>query len=287
VTTTTAAPADPVTFSFGENWEGYLAGCFSEERLRIAKDWLLGFLELPDLKGKRFIDVGCGSGLSSLAAHDAGADRLFSFDVDPASVRATTRLRELRKNASHWDVANGSVLDPAYVAGLGTWDIVYSWGVLHHTGRMWDAVRNAATLVRPDGLFYIALYTTDHSSEFWKRIKLRYNRAGRLRKRYMEYAYVWHDLVKPNLFHPGRMRAKVRDYKTKRGMDYMHDVRDWLGGYPFEHARVEEVMRFGQDELGFRLVNLKTGEACTEYMFAAPDHPRWALRRRQPAHGGG
>jgi 2-polyprenyl-6-hydroxyphenyl methylase/3-demethylubiquinone-9 3-methyltransferase len=273
-----------VTFSFGKNWEAYLAKCFSEERVRISREWLLRFLELRDLKGMTFLDVGSGSGLSSLAAFDAGAERVLSFDIDPHSVATTTRARELRGSPANWDVLHGSVLDLPFLEGLGTWDIVYSWGVLHHTGRMWESIRNVASRVRPDGVFYTALYTTDPSSGHWTEVKKIYNAAGPFRKRMMEYGYVWRHLIRPNLFAPFRIRRTIREYKAGRGMDYMTDVRDWLGGYPFEHARIEQVLHFGQDDLGLRLVNLKTGEANTEYLFAAPGNRQWCKHRSGSTH---
>jgi SAM-dependent methyltransferase len=280
-TKVSSALQDYITFSFGRNWGAYLAACFSEERVRIAQEWILRFLELPNLKGKTFLDVGSGSGLSSLAAFDAGAERILSFDVDPHSVEATRQVRGLRGNPPNWIVQQGSVLDDSFIAGLGTWDIVYSWGVLHHTGRMWDALSNAAPLIGPRGVLYIALYTTDPSSEFWAAVKRRYNHAGPLGKRLMEYAYVGRYLILPNLFWPWRIVQRVRDYKKGRGMAYLFDVRDWLGGYPFEHARIEDVLRFGQDRLGLRLANLTTGAACTEYLFSAPSDRWWGGSSQQ------
>ena len=79
-----------------------------------------------------------------------------SFDYDPQSVACT---RELRRryfpDDAAWTVTEGSVLDRAFVDGLGTFDIVYSWGVLHHTGAMWDAIGLAAERVAPGGQFFI------------------------------------------------------------------------------------------------------------------------------------
>ena len=98
IATDSPAPAlmssEPITFSFGENWDQFAARYFSDERVRIAQEHLLEFLGVPNLQEKYFLDVGCGSGLHSLAALRAGAGRIVSFDVDPASVRTTRRIRE-------------------------------------------------------------------------------------------------------------------------------------------------------------------------------------------------
>jgi 2-polyprenyl-6-hydroxyphenyl methylase/3-demethylubiquinone-9 3-methyltransferase len=132
---------------------------------------------------------------------------------------------------------------------------------------MWTALEHTAALVRPGGRLYVALYTTSHRSAYWLDIKLRYNRASPLRRRLMEWSYALRHTLLPDLLRLRNPLATLRGHKAKRGMSYWTDVRDWLGGYPYEDARVEEVVRFVQRRLGFRLVNLATGEANTEYLF--------------------
>ena len=234
--------------------------------MQNAADRLLGFLQMPNLAGKYFLDIGSGSGIHSLAAFRAGASRIVSFDLDPASVETTKRLRDQFGATDRWEILSGSVLDPAFLAKIEPADIAYSWGVLHHTGRMWDAVRNAAKLMRPSGLFFIALYTTTSKSAYWLATKQRYNRSGWAGKRWLEAKYLARHLVLPQLAH-GRNPLRVLKETRDRGMDYMTDLRDWLGGLPYEDAKPEEVLRFARAELGMEMINLATGEACTEYLF--------------------
>lgn len=78
-------------FAFGENWRRFLE-TLSEERVREAGRSLREMLEMPSLSGLSFLDVGCGSGLFSLAARRLGA-RVRSFDYDPASVACALELR--------------------------------------------------------------------------------------------------------------------------------------------------------------------------------------------------
>ncbi len=267
---------EKITFSFGENWADFIARNFSPQRVDISRQCLLGMLERPDLQGQYFLDLGCGSGLSSLAAFTAGAARIVSFDIDPHSVATTRKLWEMHGSPAHWEIHHGSALDRDFLATLEPADIAYSWGVLHHTGQMWQAIRNAAPLMKPDGVFFIALYTTTPSSPYWLKVKRRYNAAGNLRKRLMEWHYVLRHMALPDLICLRNPWRRFRDYQASRGMSQMTDVRDWLGGYPYEDASVEQVLRFGRDELGLELVNLKTGEACTEYVFCHPDrNPQW------------
>ncbi|MHC4775005.1 MAG: class I SAM-dependent methyltransferase, partial [Planctomycetota bacterium] len=170
-------PEDPTSdvpaFAFGKNWQRFL-DLFSEERVQTAAESIRDFTGLPDLKGKSFVDIGCGSGLFSYAAHRLGADRLVSFDVDEFSVRCCRHLHERAGAPASWIVRSGSILDEQLVAELGTFDVVYSWGVLHHTGRMWDALRHAGGMVNRSGYFYITIYNNRRGlrgSRSWLRIK--------------------------------------------------------------------------------------------------------------------
>jgi len=254
------------TFSFGKNWETFVETHFTSERIDISKKYILDFLGLDDLAGRYFLDVGCGSGLSSLAALRAGAARIVSFDVDADSVKTTARLREMQGNPEHWTVLQGSVLDKSFLATIEPADVLYSWGVLHHTGAMWEAIENTMALMKPDGVFYIALYTTTPKTSFWVQVKKKYNQALPFKKRCMEIWYVLRFI----LAHWRRWQnpfSRIFNYKRSRGMDFMTDVRDWLGGWPYEDATPNEVQSFFEKR-GFRQLNVKTGEANTEYLFA-------------------
>jgi len=260
-------PSSPASaYEFGRNWDDFVRSHFDEQRVAASQRKLLEFLELPSLTGLSFLDVGCGSGLHSLAALRAGAARAVSFDVDPLSVTAAKRVREAAAGFS-WEILEGSVLDSEFLGRIEPADVVYAWGSLHHTGAMWKALEHTAALVRPGGLLYVALYTTSHRSAYWLDIKLRYNRASPLRRRLMEWSYALRHTLLPDLLRLRNPLATLRGHKAKRGMSYWTDVRDWLGGYPYEDAKVEEVVRFAQRQLGLRLVNLATGEANTEYLF--------------------
>ena len=150
-----------MNFDFGQNWENFIADSFNEERVSISKKHLLDFLRVKNLSGLSFLDVGCGSGLHSLAAFLAGAESIYSFDLSEKSVAATTQLWEMVGSPEHWVITQGSILDDEFVSKVPQTDVVYSWGVLHHTGRMWEAVDNALKMVSPGGLVYIALYADE------------------------------------------------------------------------------------------------------------------------------
>ncbi len=248
-------------FGFGKNWQQFL-NVLNETRIRRAKESLTSFFEIDSLEGKTFLDIGSGSGLFSYAAFLLGAKQVVSFDYDPQSVSATEKIREHAGNPSHWTVAQGSALDPEYLKTLGSFDIVYSWGVLHHTGAMWDAIRNTALLTKPGGLYCIALYNKVEGrfgSRFWLAVKKRYNAGSFITKRIIESLYWFVFFFMAPLLRFKNPFRVMREYGEQRGMHYWRDIVDWVGGYPYEYASVGEVFAFMKKEYpSFTLVNVKT-----------------------------
>lgn len=171
--------AEETRFAFGENWARFLTG-LDEKAICAAQQSLTTMLECDDLTGKSFLDIGSGSGLFSLAARRLGA-RVHSFDRDPQSVACTAELkRRYFPDDPYWAVEQGSVLDRAYLKGLGTFDVVYAWGVLHHTGAMWQACECVADLVAPGGMLLLAIYNDQgRASRSWLFVKRWYNALPR------------------------------------------------------------------------------------------------------------
>lgn len=260
---------DKANFAFGNNWKKFLPNV-DEDRVRISLDHMLNVLRLRDLTGRVFMDIGCGSGLHSLAAYRSGAERVVSFDVDIDSVEATLQLWQQAGSPKNWTVLQGSVLDETFINGLEKVDIVYSWGVLHHTGDMWAAIRNAVIPLADEGIYYIALYADEvyqnPSPEFWIDIKRRYNRGSPAEREELEYWYAWERVLKSRALAGENPFAIIADYKRSRGMEFWTDVRDWLGGYPIEFSKVRDVARFLRNE-GLDVLDVRSGEGNTEYVF--------------------
>jgi 2-polyprenyl-6-hydroxyphenyl methylase/3-demethylubiquinone-9 3-methyltransferase len=268
-------------FEFGRNWAKFLEG-LTEPRIAAAIDSLKRPLEVDTLEGRTFLDIGCGSGLFSLAARLLGA-RVHSFDYDPFSVACTRELRRrfgAGDDAPDWRVEPGSALDPEYVQSLGPFDIVYSWGVLHHTGRMWDALDLAGAAVRPGGRLYVALYNDQGSrTTRWRGIKRLYNRLPAVLRPAFAALAVAPDEGKAALRallagRPGDYVRTWTGYQARRGMSKWRDIVDWVGGYPYEAARADEVFGFYRAR-GFSLEYLRCGGGlgCNEFVFRRPSPP--------------
>jgi 2-polyprenyl-3-methyl-5-hydroxy-6-metoxy-1,4-benzoquinol methylase len=259
-------------FAFGDNWRAFIE-TVDEERIAAATESLVDALGVADLSGRTMVDIGCGSGLFSLAAQRLGA-RVHSFDFDRASVAATAELRARFGSDDGWSVEQGSILDERYVKTLGRFDLVYSWGTLHHTGELWTAMHAASNLVAPGGLLYMSIYNDQGlASRLWRLVKRRYNRSGPLGRGLLvalSAAYLYRRWpLRPLLRLVRPQRHTTARAPRARAMSMKHDLVDWVGGYPFEVAKPEEVFGFLRGR-GFELRHLKTcagGIGCNEYVF--------------------
>jgi 2-polyprenyl-3-methyl-5-hydroxy-6-metoxy-1,4-benzoquinol methylase len=258
-------------FEFGKNWKRF-SRVIDEPRVLGAERSLQEMLGADNLHGRSFLDIGSGSGLFSLAARRLGA-RVHSFDADAASVACTAELkRRFRPNDADWTIDEASVMDRAYLHSLGTFDVVYAWGVLHHTGAMWQAFENVLPLVAPGGQLYLAIYNDQGSwSSRWRLIK-RFYCSGPVGRTVVSATFIPTWVVRNLAADLVWMRNPMRrytEYKRKRSMSVVRDWVDWLGGYPFEVAKPEAVFDFFRDR-GLRLIKLTTAGGsvgCNELVF--------------------
>jgi 2-polyprenyl-6-hydroxyphenyl methylase/3-demethylubiquinone-9 3-methyltransferase len=263
-------------FAFGRNWASFL-NVLNDERMALARRSLLDMLGCTDLRGKRFLDIGTGSGLFSLAAMQLGAE-VFSFDYDAESVNCARELkRRFFPGDPRWRIEQGSILNRAYVESLGQFDIVYSWGVLHHTGAMREALDNAAVPTKDGGQLFISIYNDQGIwSWLWTWEKKAYNWAPSVLRPLVAFPFVFATELKMiaayvrGLNPMGYIRYWTQYAElSARGMNRWHDIVDWVGGYPFEVAKPEEISDLFRAK-GFELMRLKTvngGSGCNQFVF--------------------
>ncbi len=246
-------------FEFGKNWQSFLS-TLTDEKIAVAVESIREMLQIDDLGGKNVLDIGSGSGLFSLAFRKLGAE-VHSFDYDPNSVGCTNDLRSrFFPDDPQWVVERASVLDKDFMEGLGQFDIVYSWGVLHHTGDMWAAMDYAASRVKDNGILFVSIYNDQgRASKFWYQVKKLYcsGIAGRWTVSSIFIPFFFSRVLTTSII---TRKNRFAGYKKSRGMSITHDWYDWLGGFPFEVAKPEELFHFCR-ERGFSLRNLKTANS--------------------------
>ena len=239
---------------------------------------MISFTGLKSFKGKVFLDIGCGSGLYSLTAFQLGAKKIISFDIDPFSIKCTEYLHKQAGSPKKWKIYSGSILEKNFIKKLGKFDMVYSWGVLHHTGKMWQAIKLSSELVKKNGYLYIAIYNKTEGwgiwtdgrfgpSKFWICEKKIYSHLPLFIQNIIDYS-VMTLLIFLYLVTLKNPIKKMKEHKKFRGMAWRTDIKDWLGGYPYDYASPDEIFKFCKN-LGFSLENLKTNFSLmnNEYLF--------------------
>jgi 2-polyprenyl-6-hydroxyphenyl methylase/3-demethylubiquinone-9 3-methyltransferase len=230
-------------FAFGKNWLSYTKRSLNGPRLTKAVEAFERLFAGIELKGRSFLDVGFGQGLTTAIAASKGC-KVMAIDIDPDNIKALqTTAEALGLDPSLIQVQVASILDESLVARYQDhFDIVHSWGVLHHTGQMETAIANTCRMVRRGGYLIIAIYNRHWSSPFWKGVKYTYNICPGPIQRLMVL-----------VFYPIVYTAK------------------WLvtGKDPYEYASIDQVRQmvepYGFTAVRIRPAGVPTG--CNEFIF--------------------
>jgi 2-polyprenyl-3-methyl-5-hydroxy-6-metoxy-1,4-benzoquinol methylase len=217
---------EAIRFAFGKNWQSYSIKSLTPERIEDSCRAFRNLVSGIDLQDKKYIDIGYGQGLSLIAAAQMGANVL-GIDVDKDNIDALRRVLQASGYPEFIETQSVSILNEVFVyEHRGCFDIVHSWGVLHHTGDMRKAIENACALVAEGGHFICSIYNKHWTSPIWKIIKSSYNHLpGSLQR-------VMISLLYPAIYIAKFLVTRKNPKQMDRGMDFLHDVVDWVGGYP-------------------------------------------------------
>ena len=250
-------------FDFGSNWEEFSKRRVDRRRLEIACESLQSLLGKKSFAGRSFLDVGCGSGLFSIAAHQLGASKVVGIDVNPRCIEISQANRDLLAPGVLIEFHVASALEPEQLKRFGKFDFVYAWGSLHHTGAMWNAVHNVSRCVAPEGIMILAIYNKHITSPIWKAIKWIYNQVPGSVQRLMIVFFAGIIYIAKFLV------TRSNPLKKERGMDFWFDVIDWVGGYPYQYATRGEMETF-VTSCGFemrRCIPASVPTGCNEFIF--------------------
>jgi len=261
-------------FDFGKNWKNFSAAALSDDKINRAREDFNALLGTEKLNRKSFLDIGFGQGLSILFATEAGA-LTTGCDINP------TCSEVLEYNAKKYfpqfsntviPVIIGSILTPKIVEDIrekspdksGLYDVVHSWGVLHHTGNMYKAIENSISLVKPGGgIFCIAIYNKHWSSPLWKFIKWFYCKSPVFIQKTMVAIFY------PVIWFAKLLVIRKNPTRQQRGMNFYFDIIDWVGGYPYEYASKSEILNYVEG-FGFTCVKSIPAEVptgCNQFIF--------------------
>ena len=255
-------------FKFGENWKNF-SNLIDNNRLKEAVTSLKKLTNKKSLNNLSFLDIGCGSGLSSLAAIQLNCKKIYAIDQDEQSIKTTKKV--LQK--SRFKKVKVEKKDLFTLNEKEKFNIVYSWGVLHHTGNMLEAIKKSTKMVSKNGILILALYKKTKLCNLWKIEKYIYKSSPKVIQNFIKNLFIF--LFKLAMILKRKNFSNyINDYKTKRGMDFYHDVHDWLGGYPYESISIEEISKI-MDKFGYKMIRsfqVKKqigffGTGCDEYVF--------------------
>jgi ubiquinone/menaquinone biosynthesis C-methylase UbiE len=134
--------------------EDYQAFFDAYDAMRYDKEPILPELDKLELDGKQVLEIGLGQGADSEQLIRRGA-RWTGIDLTPESVRRVRARLELRELPFE-DLVNGSALEMPFEDN--SFDMVYSFGVLHHIPDIAQAQREIHRVLRPGGKLVMMLY---------------------------------------------------------------------------------------------------------------------------------
>jgi len=264
---------DKKHFAFGKNWDLY-SRQINSSHIESSKKDLISLIQLESLEGMRVLDIGSGSGVHSLSLMLLGCKDLIALDYDANYVSTTNRVLSGKSFKGNFQVMQADILK--HIPGIDghTFDLVYSWGVLHHTGDMMKGIDRSISYVKPGGLIALALYRKTPFCTFWRIEKFIYSKSPEIFQVISQKVYEFFFGLGIKIKTGQTLRDYRLSYFQKRGMDFSRDVHDWLGGYPYESIDPDVLIQY-MEQRGFTVLNSNIskkqsgilGSGCDEFLF--------------------
>ncbi len=267
-------------FEFGQNWTRFLA-TVNDARVLRAEASLKAMLGLDTLAGLTFLDIGCGSGLFSLAARRLGADRTFvrlRSAVGSLQPQAEGALPSRRRRLAH-RVGIGPRCRLSRKPSPFRHRLLLGCPSPHRCHVA--GARACAASRAANGKLFIAIYNDMGSQSIrWRQLKRLYAKLPAAVQPLYACAVSAPEEAKGFLRavpsgRPQDYVATWTKYERNRGMSRWRDIIDWVGGYPYEFAKPDAICSFFIDR-GFALDKMCIGGGlgCSEYVFSRSNSQR-------------
>jgi 2-polyprenyl-6-hydroxyphenyl methylase/3-demethylubiquinone-9 3-methyltransferase len=203
------------------------------------------------VKGKNVLDGGSGSGMVSVGFALLGAN-VTGVDITPQCVENGKRNAERFGVQCRFFCKDLTDLD----LGNERFDIVYSWGVIHHSEDARKSFSNLAKHLKPGGEMVLAVYLKTYLSGFWNFSRVFYQKAPKwFQSIFRESGSCFLngvDFIKKLIF--GKSRYMLRGTNNKEL------INDWFGvPHRTFHSYDEVFQWFRENGLNYKLVNPATG----------------------------
>lgn len=177
-----------------------------------------------NIENKIVLDAGCGTGIAAISFKKLGANKVIGIDISKKSLLTAKKLAE--EAGVKLKFITGDLLN---LPLKGNFDIIHSFGALHHTGDTKGAFANLINLLGENGQFYLALY--------WRtRLTFLHQFIRKILRLLPESA--WEPISK------FITKFMVGKKKTQRGFDGYGEALDWLCVPHRDHYRPEEIKKW-------------------------------------------
>ena len=225
-----------------------------KQRYQEYAPWMPRLMGFDQFAGQRLLEVGCGMGTDLLQFARGGA-LCTGVDLTPRSVEISRRHFQVYNLPGNFLLTDGERLP----FPDGSFDVVYSNGVLHHTPDTAGAVREIHRVLRPGGIAKVMLYYR-HSLNYWVEMilhrgllrgeLLRGRSPEEIMSRWVEYSEEdGRPLVK--VYSRPQARRLFQDFKT---VDFTIDQMIRAECYGLSSVIPDKLFRFLRKHFGWNLI---------------------------------